>query len=203
MLGPRPTRRFLTKLSQERPYYLSLPFLWTVSIPGLLGLTGAINQATAKIARGGSAWTARPVPDWGTESLLAAREVTIPIENTSFLEAGQNSRGGFMPGYGMQQRESYLSRSLSINFIETIDDIVHRFFTPWAVAIGVDGLTNFGLKTNIYVYQYDNIKRVRKAYKFIDAFPTNVEGFTLTQEPEAVFPEKTVTFCFTDYAPIE
>ncbi len=197
-----PTRRFLTKLSRERPYYLSLPFLWTVSIPGLVGLTGAINTVTGKVARGGGAWAARPLPDWGAESLLAARETTIPIENSTFLEAGQNSRGGFMPGYGLQQRESFLGRSLSITFIETIDDIVHRFFTPWSIAIGVDGLTNFDLKTDIYVYQYDNRKGIRKAYKFIDAFPTTVEGFTLTQEPEAMFPEKTVTFCFTDYQPI-
>ena len=36
-------------------------------------------------------------------------------------------------------------------------------------------------------------------YRFINAFPTNVEGFTVTQEPDAVFPEKTVTFTFTNY----
>ena len=200
-MDTRPTRRFLGKLSQESPYYLSLPFLWTVSIPGLGGLAGSINTATSKIAGQGQ-WSARPVADWGSNNLLAAREVTIPNENSTFLEAGQNSRGGFMPGYGLQQRESFLTRNLSINFIETIDDIVHEFFTPWSIALGVDGLTNFGLKANIYVQQYDNLKRVRKGYKFIDAFPTNVEGFTLTQEPEAIYPEKTVTFAFRDYAPL-
>lgn len=202
MLGPRPTREFLGKLSHEKPYYLSLPFLWTVSIPGMLGLTGAINTTTGKVARGGGGWNARPVPDWGSGNLLAARETTIPVEQSTFLEAGQNSRGGFMPGYGLQQRESFLSRNLSITFIETIDDICHRFFTPWSVAIGIDGLTNFGLKTTIEVRQFDNQKNLRKGYRFIDAFPTNVEGLTLTQEPEAMFPEKTVTFCFTDYEPI-
>ena len=103
----------------------------------------------------------------------------------------------------MQQRESFLQRNLAVNFLETQYDIVHELFTPWAVAIGIDGLTNFGLKTNIYVYQWDNLKsRVRKGYKFINAFPTNVEGFTLTQEPEAGYPEKTVTFGFTDYEPV-
>tara|TARA_R100000700_G_C3141357_1_gene123105 strand:+ start:363 stop:962 length:600 start_codon:yes stop_codon:yes gene_type:complete len=196
----RPTRRFLTKLSQDSPYYLSLPFLWTVSIPGILGLTGSIASANSKIGRGG--WSPRAAADWGAGSLLAAREVTIPNEQSTFLEAGQNSRGGFMPGYGLQQRESFLARNLSINFIETVEDIVHGIFTPWMIALGVDGLTNFGLKTDIYVKQYDNQKRLRKGYRFIDAFPTNVEGFVLTQEPEAVYPEKSVTFCFTDYAPL-
>jgi hypothetical protein len=199
-MDARPTRRFLTKLSQESPYYLSLPFLWTVSIPGLIGLTSAITSANQKIGRG--AWYPDLNPDWGAGDLLAAREVTIPNETSTFLEAGQNSRGGFMPGYGLQQRESFLGRNLAVNFIETRKDIVHGFFTPWSVAVGVDGLTNFGLKADIYVKQYDNQKRLRKGYKFIDAFPTTVEGFTVTQEPEAYYPEKTVTFAFTDYAPL-
>ena len=74
-------------------------------------------------------------------------------------------------------------------------------FTPWAVALGVHGLTDFKLKTNIIVEQYDNQGQKRKGYKFINAFPTNVEGFTVTQEPDATFPEKSVTFCFTEYVP--
>tara|TARA_R110002051_G_scaffold51589_1_gene98732 strand:- start:2123 stop:2731 length:609 start_codon:yes stop_codon:yes gene_type:complete len=195
------TEEFLDKFSRDNSYYLSLPFLWSVEIPGLAGLTSAIDETTSKIANQGSWKTGGNAGGWGAGNILAARQVTIPPEQSTFLETGQQSRGGFMPGYGLQQRESFLSRNLAVNFIETIDDIVHLFFTPWAVALGVDGLTNFKLKTNILVKQYDNQLRVRKGYKFIDAFPTNVEGFTVTQEPEAVFPEKSVTFCFTDFVP--
>ena len=195
------SRRFLDKLSLEAPYYLSLPFLWTVEIYNMPKLAGEINNTTTKIARWGRPWRANQgmAHDWGRQNILVAREATLPSEQSSFLEAGQNNRGGFMPGYGMQQRESYIQRSLALNFIETITDIVHEFFTPWSVAIGVDGLTNFDLKTNITVKQYDTQGRRRKGYMFIDAFPTVVEGFTLTQEPGAVYHEKTVTFCFTDY----
>ena len=196
------TEHFLDKFSRENGYYLSLPFLWSVEIPGLGGLISAINAATSKVQNQGS-WKAgsNSASSWGAGNILAARQVTIPPEQSTFLEVGQQSRGGFMPGYGLQQRESFLSRNLAINFIETIDDIVHLFFTPWAVALGINGLTDFKLKATILVKQYDNQLRVRKGYKFIDAFPTNVEGFTVTQEPEAVFPEKSVTFCFTDFVP--
>jgi hypothetical protein len=55
------------------------------------------------------------------------------------------------------------------------------------------------LKTDILVRQYNNELQPRKGYRFINAFPTNVEGFTVTQEPDAIFPEKTVTFTFTNY----
>ena len=195
------TGEFLDRFAQDNSYYLSLPFLWAVKIPGISGLTGAIDEACEKIQNQGQWRTGGNVNQLANGNLLAARSCTIPNEQSTFLEAGQENRGGFMPGYGMAQRESFLARNLAINFIETIDDIVHLLFTPWSIALGVNGLTDFKLKTNIIVEQYDNQGQKRKGYKFINAFPTVVEGFTVTQEPDATFPEKSVTFCFTEYVP--
>ena len=199
-----PPEKFLDAFAENESYYLSLPFLWSVEIPDITGITGEIDEACAKITQQ-NAWSVGAPFSGGSASnegqLLAARQVTIPNEQSTFLEAGQNNRGGFMPGYGLQQRESFLTRTLAINFIETIDDITHNLFTPWSIALSVDGLINFGLRTSIIVQQYDNQGKKRKGYKFIEAFPTNVEGFTVTQDPDAPFTEKTVTFSFTDYVP--
>ena len=195
-----PTRAFLDKFSNDRQFFLSLPFLWSVEMPGSESLNSAINTANNKLL---SQETWRATSEVGTSEvgILAARQVTIPGENAQFVETGQDNRGAFLPGYGVQQRESFLTRTLSINFIETINDMVHTIFTPWSIAISVDGLTNFDLKTDIIVKQYDNQLQLRKGYRFIEAFPTNVEGFTVTQDPDAAFTEKTVTFSFTDYVP--
>ena len=200
-----PTGEFLDSFAEDGSYYLSLPFLWSVQFVNIGELTGAINNATAKL-QSQKTWAVGPPFSSGggaDKNLLAARQVTIPNEQSTFLEAGQNNRGGFMPGYGLQQRESFLTRTLAINFIETIDDIVHNLFTPWSIALSVDGLVNFGLRADIIVQQYDNQGNKRKGYKFIKAFPTNVEGFTVTQDPDAPFTEKTVTFSFKDYVPDE
>lgn len=194
-----PTPEFLSKFATDSDYYLSHPFLWTIEIPGLAGLASGINTTNNKLGGQGSWQASGNLQKWGAGNLLAARQVTIPSENSSFIEAGQNNRGGFLPGYGLQQRESFLGRNLAVNFLETEEDIIHSFFTPWSIAIGVDGLTNFDLKTDILVRQYNNELQPRKGYRFINAFPTNVEGFTVTQEPDAIFPEKTVTFTFTNY----
>ena len=196
-----PPPDFLDAFAEDKGYYLSLPFLWSVQFTNASGLNGEISKACGKIATGGGAWSAKGNIE--ENHLLAARQVTIPPEQSTFFEAGQNNRGGFMPGYGLQQRESFLTRTISINFIETIDDIVHNLFTPWGIALGVDGMVNFGLRADIMVYQYDNQGNKRKGYKFIQAFPTNVEGFTVTQDPDAPFTEKTVTFAFKDYVPAD
>ena len=194
-----PSPKFLDAFAEQKGYYLSLPFLWSVQFSNAGQLNGAITKACGKIATQGSPWTAKGNIE--QNHLLAARQVTIPPEQSMFFEAGQNNRGGFMPGFGLQQRESFLTRTLAINFIETIDDIVHNLFTPWGIAIGVDGMINFGLRADITVQQYDNKGNPRKGYKFVQAFPTNVEGFTVTQDPDAPFTEKTVTFSFKDYVP--
>ena len=193
------TPEFLARFGNDSDYFLSHPFLFTVEIPGLAGLQGSINSTNNKLGGEGVWQAGGNLAKWGAGNILAARQITIPNEQSSFLEAGQNSRGGFLPGYGLQQRESFLCRNLAVNFLETEVDIVHSFFTPWSIAIGIDGLTNFSLKTDILIRQYNNLLQPRKGYRFINAFPTNVEGFTVTQEPDAVFPEKTVTFTFTNY----
>ena len=200
-----PTGEFLDSFAEDGSYYLSLPFLWSVEFVNIENLNSSINNATAKL-QSQKTWAASSSFSGlkiDKKNILAARQVTIPNEQSTFLEAGQNNRGGFLPGYGLQQRESFLTRSLAINFIETIDDIVHNLFTPWSIALSVDGLVNFGLRADIIVQQYDNQGNKRKGYKFIKAFPTNVEGFTVTQDPDAPFTEKTVTFSFKDYVPDE
>ena len=175
-------------------YYLSHPFLWKVSIQADDNLKKVVNRACTKA---GEKWQALSLPnDYEKNgSILVAQEVAIAGESTSFGEFGQENRGGFLPRYGVTQRESFLTRGLSINFLETKKDIEHTFFRPWLIAIAIDGLINQSLKCIIQVTQYDNRMVARKGFIFDDAFPTVCEPYNLGYG-DADFTVKSVTFGF-------
>ena len=199
----RQVDNFLHAFSSNSKYFLSQPFLWKVSIAASNNLKTAVDTACDKA---GEKWRALTLPEDYTSadgSILVAQEVSIPGEQTSFGEFGQENRGGFLPGYGVTQREGFLSRGLTINFFETKTDIEHTFFRPWLIAIAIDGLINDKLKAdNIMVEQYDNQMRRRKGFIFDDAFPTFCEPYTLNYS-DAPFTVKTVTFGCKNYRPLE
>jgi len=182
-------------------YFLSNPFLWKVTIGAEEKLKAAVDAACHKA---GEKWQVVDLPSAYEKngSILVAQEVSIPNESTSFGEFGQENRGGFLPGYGVTQRESFLTRQLSINFLETKIDIEHTFFRPWLIAIAIDGLVNADLKCPITVTQYDNLMQPRKGFIFDDAFPTVCEPYTLGYG-DADFTVKSVTFCCKNYRPVE
>mgnify|MGYP000123667149 FL=1 len=193
-----PVRDFLQSFSTDEKYFIPHPFLWKVRFETSNAIKGQINAALNKA---GEDWRARTFPDDYTKngSVLVAQTITIPGEQTSFQEVGQANRGGFLPGYGVTQRESFLTRQLTINFIETDQDICHDFFTPWLIAIGIDGLINQQLKCNITLKQYNNQGKLRKGFIFDKAFPTNVEGGGTLSYADSEFIVKTVTFGCKNY----
>jgi hypothetical protein len=189
---------FLQAFSGDSKYCLSIPVLWTVSIDGVTngGINTVLNDA-------GQKWQAKLSPNDMTKNgnILPAQEVTIPNENSNFSPMVVGSGlGGFLPGYAMDSRSDFLSRSISINFLETARDLEHEFFRPWMIAIGIKGLIEQGvpLKSTITVKQYNNKGQFRKGFKFTKAFPTNVEGFTMNYE-NTDFPIKSVTFACENY----
>ena len=189
---------FLAAFSGDNKYCLSLPVLWTVSIDGVT--SGAINGF---LECAGEGWTSSMVPNSMTKSgnILAAQQVTIPNESSNFQAMTMGSgMGGFLPGYGLDSRSDFLSRTFSVNFLETNKDLEHEFFRPWMIALGIKGLVETGasLKGDITVKQYDNQGGFRKGYHFQKAFPTNVEGFTLNYE-NTDFIIKSVTFACQNY----
>ena len=185
---------FLQAFSSDSKYFLSQPFLWKVSIDG--DLSGAINSALQK---GNENWSANVQPSLLTKNgaILVARSVNTPQESSVFAPQSVQNRG-FLPGYSLIERNDFLTRSFSINFIETEQDIEHGFMRPWMIALGIDGLINFGLKTNIVVKQYNNKGSMRKGYIFEDSFPTAVEGYTIDHNSDD-FIEKSVTFACKNY----
>mgnify|MGYP003148806294 CR=1 FL=1 len=189
-------KSFLQAFSTDHKFFLPQPFLWKVSIGG--HLTSAITKVLNKA---GEKWKVKTTPDEFTKngSMLVAQEVTLPNEQSAYGEFGQSNRGGFLPGFGLTQRDSFLGRGITINFIETDRDIEHNFFRPWAIAVGIDGLVNMGLKTNITVKQYSNDGFVRKGFNFVDAFPTACEGYKLNYGGDQSFTVKTVTFACRNY----
>jgi|TARA_R110001583_G_scaffold42377_2_gene134623 hypothetical protein len=193
-----PVRDFLQAFSSEEKYFIPHPFLWKVSFQTSNAIKGQINAALNKAGEG---WRARTFTDDYTKngSILVAQDITIPGEQTAFAELGQENRGGFLPGYGVTQREGFLQRQLSINFIETDRDICHDFFTPWLIAIGIDGLINQQLKCGITLKQYNNQGHLRKGFEFDNAFPTNVEGGGTLNYGPGEFIIKTVTFGCKNY----
>ena len=203
-----PTADFLDGYSRERQYFLSLPFLWKIEFiyNGNPNLWLNIDEALEKA---GERWRVQSVPDAFTKNgnVLVAREIGVPNENTQFLAPGADiNKGGYLPGYGVNQRTNFLERNLTVNFFETNGDIEHTFFRPWMIAVGIDGLIGRGLGRSllcdsVILRQYDNLGRVRKGYQFDEVFPTNVEGYTLNYDGGSEFTEKTVTFAFKNYRP--
>ena len=189
-------KTFLDAFSNDPNFFVSHPFLWKVSLDAG-SVTGAINSALSKA---GEKWDASVFPDRLTNdgALLVARSVTLPQESSEFTPIGVDNRGGFLPGYGLVQRTDFLSRSFSLNVLETGSDLEHFFFRPWLIALGIDGLTNFNLKCDITVQQFNNDGTQRKKYVFEKAFPTAVEGYTLNYN-DGEFIEKSITFACNNY----
>lgn len=187
---------FLQAFSSDPRFCLSIPVLWSVSIDGITD--GAINEVLSDT---GEVWQATTTPNDMTVNgnILPAQEVTIPTESSQFqaMNVGTGS-GGYLPGYGLDQRSNFLDRSFTVNFLETRLDIEHNFFRPWMVAIGINGLVGSSLKGTMTVRQYTNGGTFRKGYKFKKVFPTAVEGFTLNYD-NTDFIIKSVTFACENY----
>ncbi len=195
---------FFSAISNDPNLAIHFPFLWGVRITEVS--EGEIQQLLQDV---GESWgnNVRPLTDYtnvyGTGNILVAQEVTLPSETSEFSSISiADNRGGFLPGYAMNSRTDFLNRQLVINFLETETDIVHNMIRPWMIAIGIDGLTNKLFKGHIEVKQYTNDgKKVLKGYKFVDAFPTAIEGYTLSYGDDD-FKIKSVTFACRNYEKI-
>lgn len=198
MAGPQ-IDDFLQAFSGDARYCLSLPVLWTVSIDGV-----EMSSINTVLDSAGEEWKAKIHPNSMTKSgtILPAQAVGIPNEaaNFSATPIGDGSNGGFLPGYALNGRQDFLSRSFSVNFLETKQDLEHEYFRPWMIAVGIKGLIEYGpnLKANIVVKQYTNKGQLRKGYIFKKAFPTGVEGMTLDYN-NTDYPIKSVTFACQNY----
>ena len=195
---------FLSNYSVGGPsrYYLSLPTLWKIEFSNASSVRGQVDQALQKA---GESWRIKNTPEEfvANGNTLVAREVTVPGETTEFLEAGGDvNLGGFLPAFGVNKRQGFLTRTLGVNIFDTDDDLEHNFFRPWMIAVGIDGLLNRGLLCpNVILRQYNHKGEICKGYNFTDVFPTSVEGYTIDYDNET-FLEKSVTFAFKNYAPI-
>lgn len=188
---------FLDRFSSQRRFSIPHPFMWEVTVDGTVGLVSEIQSVLNDYGLGGN-HTVKNVDMWGNGGKLVAQEVTLPSESYEVASIGQDNRGGWMPGYGVTQRTDFLSRNMTINYLETADDIETSFFRPWTIAVGSAGLLNTKLRSTVIVTQYTRDNRRRKTYQFDRAFPTNVEGYTLNYG-DGEFIVKTVTFAFHSY----
>tara|TARA_R110001583_G_scaffold11403_5_gene51644 strand:- start:11078 stop:11737 length:660 start_codon:yes stop_codon:yes gene_type:complete len=210
---------FLDSYSRDRKFFLSLPTLWKVNFQysnsGALaagqqgqlgsasnaptGLPSAIQRALNDADEG---WRVKNEPDQFEKngSVLAAREITVPQENTQFIApGGEINKGNYLPAFGAERRMNFLERNLAINFFDTEEDLEHTFFRPWMIAVATHGLIERDLLCPIVeLSQYNNRGEIRKGYKFVDVFPTNVEGYNLNYN-NTEFLEKSVTFAFKNY----
>lgn len=189
---------FLQAFSGDARFCLSIPVLWSVTIDGVgeSNINSVLNFA-------GERWRAKISPNSMTRggTILPAQSVTTPNEQSNFsaMSVG-DAAGGYLPGLAMNSRMDFLSRSFSINFLETENDLEHEYFRPWMIAVGIKGLIEQGqnLKSTITVKQYTNQGEFRKGFRFIKAFPTAVEGFTMDYQ-NTDYPIKSVTFACENY----
>jgi len=210
---------FLDAYSRDKRFFLSLPVLWKVYFdysdagmlplgqPGPLGResrakTGLPEAIMRALDDADEKWRVEKGPMEFTKngSVLAAREVTVPNENTQFLAPGGDiNKGNYLPAYGAERRMNFLERNLTINFFDTEEDLEHIFFRPWMIAMATHGLIERDLLCPVVeLRQYNNRGEIRKGYKFVDVFPTNVEGYNLNYTDHE-FKAKTVTFAFKNY----
>jgi len=195
---------FLQSFSREAKFCLSLPVFWSVSIDGVTA--SAINTI---LTSAGEKWSANLTPNDMSKgdagSILVAQSVTLPTESSEFvaLEFG-SGKGGFLPTHAMSSRTNFLSRSFSVNILETAQDLEHEFFRPWMIAMGIKGLIEDGkpnLKATMVVKQYDNQGNFRKGYKFKGVHPLSVEGYSLDYD-STQFTVKSVALACLNYEPI-
>ena len=130
-------------------------------------------------------------------SLWKAQEVTIPPEATMFDNFGVENRGGWLPGFGVIQRESFLSRSIVINFFDVSkedEDPEWDLFRPWAIEVADKGLVDQGVQNGeITCTLYNNEGEIRRKIQALNAFPTTCEGFTVNYGTQP-FTVKSITF---------
>ena len=190
---------FLDAFSKDKRYFIPLPFLWKVTIDGVTA--EAINQSVSKA---NEKWLATDIPNNYVKhnNILVAQECTLPNELYTLGATTINNAGAFLPGYTVNERANFRDRELAINFLETGKDIEHEFFRPWLIAIAIDGLIGSKLKAQITVNQYAQNGEFRKGFKFVDAFPTASEGYTLKYSVDSQFLVKTVSFSYRNYEKI-
>lgn len=188
---------FLNAFSRESKFCLSLPVFWTVSIDGVS--TGSINSV---LNMAQEKWQATTSPEDMTKNgnIIVAQEVVLPDEQTSFSPTGMTNSGGFLPAYVMNNRNDFYSRNISINILETKEDLEQNYFRPWMIALGIKGLIETGqtLKGTMTVKQYDNQGNFRKGFKFNKIFPKSVEGYTLNYT-NTDYTMKSITFACQNY----
>lgn len=191
---------FFSKFANDKKYFLNLPVLWTVTIDGVTaeGINTAIGDSNV--------WKASTTPGSYTPStsILVAQEVTLPNESSTFdAHPSGGNTGGFLPGYGMSKRTDFLNRNITVNFLETEQDIDQTFFRPWTIAVGTQGLIEYGpnLKATMIVKQFSNNGLLLKGFRFTKVFPTAIEGYSLNYE-STDFKIKSVTFACQNYEQI-
>lgn len=191
---------FFSAFANDQRFFLHLPVLWSVTIDGIT--EGAINTV---LSDAGEKWRANTTPMSMTKggNILVAQSVGLPNETSGFTNMDMGNMGGYLPGYGLTARSSFLDRNFSVNFLETEVDIEHNFFRPWMIAIGIKGLVETGasLKGSMEVRQYTNRGSFMKGFRFNKVFPTAVEPFTLDYD-NTDFKIKSVTFACQNYEQI-
>lgn len=191
-------KQFLAAFTNDSKFFLNLPVFWSVTINGVE--ESAINSV---LSYADEKWQAKINPLAMTRggNILAAQEVVLPNESSEFITFDPNDNsGGFLPVYGLKNRNSFLNRSLSVNFLETQFDIEHNFFRPWMIAVGIKGLIEQGanLKADMEVKQYANSGTFIKGFKFNKVFPTAVESYTLNYSDTDI-KAHSITFACQNY----
>ena len=153
---------------------LPYPFAWTV-----------------RVSRGDS-------PGAGTTSKVwTAQEVTIPGETTMYDNFGPENTGGWLPGYGVIKRESFLARTIVVNFFDVSEqnaDPEWDLYRPWAIEVADKGLVDQGVQNGtITCTLFDRAGLTRRTITGENAFPTACEGFTVNYGSQP-FTVKSVTF---------
>ena len=187
---------FMNKLSSDKSFYTPIESLWevtftkspTISLPQMYGKVSGVHNGSSA----------------GKHSRYLATTVTIPNERPTIqsFSTGNNNTGGYLDGYGVSKRPAFATEApVSINFIETEDDITDTYFRMWCIAVGRKGLiTDNDFKGEMIVREYNTQGIVRKTFKFSGVFPTAVEGYQLQYSPETTIRQKSVTFGYENYA---
>ena len=141
------------------------------------------------------AWEVQVSGPGGTTPSWAAQEVSIPPENATLTDMAPENRGGAMPWPGVIQRESFLARPLTVNFFDIKGQDPETMARKWMIDISEQGFAAGGdqLFGSVICILHDNGGGRKRKDNAKDAYPTNVEGFTVSYGSGS-FVVKSVTF---------
>ena len=144
------------------------------------------------------------------ETIFMIQKATLPQEDISVSKTDDIEGLGMMHPfqYTSGRQWQFLNTGMDLEFLETNLSFVDFVLRPWAIQISQKGLiadgTEQSFKTRIKIFEYQKVKRniesvVRKEWTFENAYPVNVQTYSLQMASQTDQIKVSVKWAFSHY----